>query len=201
MAVVWPTSAELSEFMEMAGLDTSVVDVPACAAAGQAEFERLCGWRPFLGTTQTRKFDAPVDGWKLHLDGALLTVTSLTVDGQAYVADSDYYLMPDNAVNRGAAYTWVEFAFPVACARRGIVIVGSWGRVSDIPEAVRHAVLCLGAVAAMPSVLSAKGGGLAAWTEGDVTEKYSADGLKVTAGEWERAARACAARYRAPRIA
>lgn len=200
MAAGWPGSGDLQAFIEAAGFDTASVDLAGAVAAGQAEFERLAGWRPFLGTTQTRKFDAP-EGEMLFLCGGLLALTSLTVDGTAYVADTDFYLMPGNAELAGEPWTWVEFASAPSCARRGIVIVGTWGRVTAIPEAVRHAVLCLGAEAAMPSIVAAKSGGAQQWTEGDVTERYGPDGLAAITGGWRASAAAAARRYRAAALA
>jgi|GEM_PF-3159285 len=199
MAAGWPGSADLQAFIQAAGFDTSPVDLVGAAAAGQAQFEMIAGWRPFLGATQTRKFDGPPEG-RLFLGAGLLALTSLTVDGTAFVADTDFYLMPDNADLAGAPWTWVEFASAPSCSRRGVVIVGTWGRVTAIPEVVRHAVLCFGAIEAMPSIIAEKSGGVQQWTEGDVSERYGPDGVQaITAGWWDAGVKA-ARKYKAAAV-
>lgn len=195
MAVTWPTSVDLQTFIEGANLSVTGADLVACVSAGRDAFERGSKWVPFLGTTQTRTFDAP-GGNVLHLDAGLLTCTTVTVGGSLQVVNTDYWLGPQNADSAGEPWMQVEWSYSPSCAHRGIVIVGSWGRVADIPDSVRQAVLALGALEALPAIMARKTGLVTQWQEGDVREQYGEAGLAPICGGWRSLADSVIRRYR-----
>lgn len=206
MAVAYPIAADLKSFLENAGLTVATALNtwlgPAIVGAA-ADFEAETG-RRMLAVTQTRYFDPPSDPrGLLRLEDDLSTFTSLAVGGIAQVLDTDFRLLPLNAVARGKPFDAVQFLvkrwvpLPAAAWFGSIAIAGNWGMGSDIPDAVWLAVLAGGAVRMLPQLERALTGGLIRWTEpSGVSEEYGRDSLAALRESWNELYQSEVRRYR-----
>jgi hypothetical protein len=195
----WNDAADLQRFLTAAGYSYDDLELGHALAAAQSEIEQRTGWRPFYATTQTRYYTLDSDR-ELFLDAGLLTCTSVTIDGSAQVKNTDFWLMPENADLCVPAQPWtlIEFGAERTSARRGCVIVGSWGRAASMPDDVLLAQLCRAASLVAPQVASKVSGGALEWREGDVTEKHG--GLAKDAEAWEAQFAAVCRRYARARV-
>lgn len=149
--IQWPLPADVQSWLTIAGawdVTDDLSDTLQAAIDGAVDtFQENTGWTPFLAadTDSTRYFDAPGarqpsgrtgGGKKLFLDGGLVSLTSLKIDGVLQTAGSDFFLQPYN----NETCTKVLFDAGVYCESKGIEIVGRWGYGTVIPEAVWEAV-------------------------------------------------------------
>lgn len=186
------------------------------AEAALDAFQTDTRQQPFLkdASDVTRYFDPPGPesrlenqfyrggGKLLQLEAGLLSCTSISLgvnadnpNGDAMDLQRQLRLMPQNAAARGKPYTWIEFFFPVYGSPGSLKIVGKWGYSAQVPEDAWQAVLKKAAAMSTPAVIQALSDGLAAWSEGDASEKYSPIDLETSATRWDNEVDACILRY------
>lgn len=190
----YPNAHDLEEFLLSAGFSATFLadfDLETWAAAGRRSFERQVG-RRMLATSQTREFEPPTNprGY-LAFDEDLWpsVVPTLTYDGAAIVAGTDYRLLPVNAADAGGAYTSARFyrrwAAPVAFSLGAVVaITGLWGYATAIPEDAWLGMLAAAAVEMFPLIQHSKTRGLQMWREADMAEQYGSDPLSGLRDGW-----------------
>ena len=187
MPAGYPDGTALQDFLQPVA-DALRVTLPAGIKyqsridSAKQKFEGVIG-RRILATTQTRSFDPPISPrLLLDLRTDLLSVSSLTIQGVAQVAATDYWLEPFDAPQDGKPYRRVEFAVarwgwagpPITAAlRRCIVITGSWGYSATVPDQVYDAILAQGAIDCYPELALAVSRGLQMKREGDVEAMYA----------------------------
>jgi len=190
----YPTEIEFHAYLSDAGFSAAflaLLDLETALAAGQSTFEEMTG-RRMLATTQTREFDPPSNSWRdLDLKTDLLSVTGLTVGATALISGTDYRLLPYNAADDGRPYNMVRFnrwwTPPPTWAERGsVVITGSWGFGTTIPEAAWQGILTLAGLSLFPAIAQSRTRGIQMWREADVTEQYGADPLGSLRDNWSR---------------
>jgi hypothetical protein len=147
-----------------------------------------------IAQSQTRLFDVPWDRLGvLDVADDLLSVESLTVDGNELTEGLQYWLLPYDAVQKGRAYTHIEMAFvpivpPLGAYRRTVSVTGMWGYGTSIPDDVWTSVLVWAAALCAPELALNISKGLALWHEGDEEERYGGLGiagpLAKEASEW-----------------
>ncbi len=136
--------------------------------------------RTLLPSTQTRKYDPPTNvRATLDLQADFLSISSLTVQGKAFVADTDYILEPYNADVDGKPFRWIVFLqptwpFPILLAqRRSVVITGVVGMAATMQAQAWDAILCQGAINCYPELALSISRGRQMQKEGDVEEMYA----------------------------
>lgn len=187
----YPIGSDLSAYLILAGFDAAYVatlDLTNAALAGYRAFEQATG-RRMLATTQTRQFDRPRH-CHLNLKADLLTVSSFLDGTTALVANTDYRLEPLNAADDDLPYTrvflWRRYgysAFPVSLAPR-FTIAGNWGYGTSIPEDAWQAMLAAASLYLLPLITQQRSGGMEAWTEADMSERYGSDPLMSLRTSW-----------------
>lgn len=198
--MAYPTVAELKTFLLSAGLITdptippdSYLDYQGAIDTAVEDWERYCGWKPFLidNADVTRYFDPP-NGNILRFGAGLLSLTSLTVNGDALTENTDFFLKDENATVQGMPYTYLKFlyrqlGYPSGAYSRSVVIVGKWGRVSTVPASVKDAVMVRAAsgLLAQIGLRNSQGGLSEVRLEGGITEKYSAANITQLGGLWD----------------
>jgi hypothetical protein len=201
----YPTADDVLAFLEGAGLTVSdaLQDfLEDAAEAGQREFERRTGIKPFLaGTAATRYLDPPTRSRELVLPVPLAALTSVTYQptgstATVYTLNTDYSAYPRNYAVEGVPITRLRFATnrwldPLSIAFRGsLAILGQWGYATTIPSDAWLAMCALGAMHLSPQLGQALRNGLVRWSEKDRSEQYE-EGLETLAAGWEmRVARA-----------
>lgn len=208
MPAAWPTTSDVSTFL--AGvLDltaTTGLNTSGRILAAVDWFEKYTGWIPFqaAGTDSTETYDPPGPSGStyynqrggatiLRLDQGYTAITSITVNGTAYVAGTDWFFK-----GRKVPYTIIEFAYPVIGPARSVSIVGKPGYCpnASIPDGAWQAVLArtcsLVADAYAQSIL---GLGID-WKEDDVSESVNAGAAKELGSKWQDEAEALANEYR-----
>lgn len=95
------------------------------SASAWVEGPRQCG-RSFAATIATRRYTG--DGSSSLLVEDLISVTSLTENGTALVADTDYWLEP---ANRSPRWELVRNG-AWSTTRRAVVVAGVWGYSYDL---------------------------------------------------------------------
>ncbi len=187
MPASYPDGTALQDFLQPVA-DALRITLPAGINyqsridSARQKFEGQIG-RRILATTQTRSFDPPISPrLLLDLRTDLLSVSTLTVQGVAQVADTDYWLEPFDATQDGKPYRRVEFAVarwgyagsPITAAlRKCIVIAGLWGFSATVPDQGYDAILAQGAIDCYPELALAVSHGLQMKREGDVEAMYA----------------------------
>lgn len=154
----YPTGDDLQAFATNAGVVTANADLSLdygrVVAAAIKQWDSDTGWKPFVATTQTRYYDLP-KSHILDLRGGLLSLTSVTVGtNTALVQALDFDLYPLNAATDGLPYEWIEFRRTHVFAynrHAAVAVAGSFGRVTTVPDEVKHAILCNACVRLMPT--------------------------------------------------
>lgn len=105
----------------------------AVMGAAVDAFETETGWNPFLAdeTDSARTFYGPF-GPMFEFDAALVSITSITVDGVALVAGTNYKAYPPS----GEATLWLK----LDQGGDEMVVTGKWGRVDALPLDVTEAL-------------------------------------------------------------
>lgn len=207
----WPVGTNLQARLAAAQVlmpDGSAVPASiasnALMLAAVRRFEELTGWVPFEGATQTRLFDAPGrapgaygssggGGMILNLNGGLISVTTFAVSGVTKTEGTDFWLLrarPDMPA-------WgIRLNVPIFGPAQCVSIAGSWGRMAAADELAYEAVLNLGAQMAVQSILDGFFAMPLENREADVSEKFSADGLKALGSGFAAIAEPVIALYR-----
>lgn len=169
---LWPQPADVQQLLMAAGLwptasgqqATATTEIAVALPATVAAFERRTGWLPFLaGDTSTRAFDGPDVRGLLDLNSGLIEITSLTVAGQPYIENTDYWLRASNAPFPLAPYDGIQFtsralALNTMLAPNQIMITGRWGYGATLPSDVWDAVRGGAAALTAPRLASASTG-------------------------------------------
>lgn len=158
----WPTAAQVTLFMEAAGLTVpaGLVTDDLVAAAIEA-FELATGWTPFLAQAGTRTFRLGRYRCALPLDAGLLAMSAVTRDGSP---------VSDARLLGGDPAVAVEFSDPGPAE---IVITGDWGRMATVSEGAAHAVKCLAAAMAWDAIQLGQTQTPIEWRDGDIAEKFA----------------------------
>lgn len=195
---VWPDDTDMRAlFTTQCGLS---------AAAMKAEFEHLTGRKPFLATAGTR-YETSTDGrGYLDLSAPLLAAAPTIVIGdRTLVENTDFYLMPANALMDGEAFTGIQFTSPYFNGAafytqpNRIAITGTFGWVTAVPADVwRHganmaALLTVMSVQTSQDVasISQEGFEMSFDLVGPVDDKTRLNSLNGFPALW----RACISRY------
>jgi|GEM_PF-5392481 len=161
----WPQTDDVQALLTASGLwptdsgqqAAATTEIEAALGSAVVDFEQRTGWAPFLAanTDSTRYYAAADDRGLLSLDGGLVAITSLNVNGQAYTQNTDYWLRRSNAVAVHAPYEQIQFATCRAGALHSaapdrIAITGRWGYTATLPanvwEGVRQGAAALTAL-------------------------------------------------------
>lgn len=161
------TKSEIEQYLGLQ-IDASLQTfMDTLIAMAQEYIEIYCGG----GIVARRVFDAADTDSTRYFDGKGLTrlkiddlraITSMSADGVALVANTDYYLYPLNAIADGRPYEWIELIQPQTRIsgnqnsrievtspysfwdnQRNITIVGKFGYSTAVPKSVKLAALKL----------------------------------------------------------
>lgn len=197
--------------VDTTGADFMKIGLAAKLDAALEAWEQETGWVPFVssGATETRFYDPPGPppsrggfgirggGRLLSLDGGLLSLTSVVVNGQEYDPANQLRLKPDNAAARRKPVTRIEFSRPVLGPAQCVAVTGVWGYSREWPEDARQAVLDWAAHLCVPELALQISRGLYQWRQGDEQERYGGSGdsgpLAAENALWERNFRETAA--------
>jgi hypothetical protein len=190
----WPRPEDISGYFQWAGVnlafDDTLLVVRALDGAAR-EFERRTQYRPFLsdGLTETRLFDSAPNTY-LDLRAGLLSVSSLTVNGQPYAQGTQFWLKPDNAPAEGKPFTAIDFSglrefgyaqlysplttlfFP-GFGHQSVAVTGVWGYCLQLPPDVWQAVMVKAAASVLRPYGVKRAGGMVRWEESGVSEQYA----------------------------
>lgn len=167
-ATTYPTDADVQALVQSLGvtLPSGIIFDGSGAAAAQ-EWERLTGRIPFLNpsTVTTRTFEVPGaksthnsvlpikgGGRRLPLQGGVISISSVTVEGQNKVVGSDVYPGPVNNPAIGKPYDYLEFAVPQYGQIRSVQVTGKFGFSSTLNELQFLSIVRLGAARIMDDV-------------------------------------------------
>lgn len=199
----YPTAAELAAFLVAAGFSSTFVaalDTTTFAAAGAAQFEREAD-RRMLAVTQTREFDPERVSPRGFLDlrADLAAATSVAWSSQSYAVGTDVRLFPLNAVDDGRPYSGLSFPYwrrfyPVSYPILPplITVVGDWGYGATIPEDAWVGMMAYAGLLLFPQIVQRSTGGMEAWTEADMSERYGINPLQGLRMGWQGVALATA---------
>lgn len=194
----YPTGEDLEAFLVAAGFsvteDLADVDLELFAAAGWQAFNRESG-RTMLAVSGTRSFyrpEGPRGELDLGEDLASGVVPSLTDDGTALTVNEDYVFLPLDAPGRGLPYNRLRFwrVWPTSrwTIEPLIVVTGSWGYGTTIPEDAWIGMLAMGALALAPQLAQLRTGGMQSWREADMAESYGDKPLGGLVAGWQMVA-------------
>lgn len=191
----YPTGNDVAALLSDAGLTYSGLDANSAALAGRERVESETG-RVFLAVAGTRVFDPPT-GWNgvLDLGADLLSLTSISYDGTAFAAGTDYRLVGS------APHSLIRFArrwsAPLPFSLMDSVsIVGVWGYGTSLPEEVWQAMRAAAVLSLLPAIERGLTGGLIEWADEDTREKYGDDPLGTLAAGWQSSVDGVLSRYR-----
>lgn len=152
--MAYPTATNLRDHLVTVGILADASDPLAASlnldlkiAAATTWFESLAK-RRFSSISAVRYFDAPkYGGDTLHFDDDLLTVSSVTLDGQVLVEGTNYDLLPYNEPTKyGLKFRTIPVLDTLwGIANKSIAVSGTWGSATSCPADVFQAILILGA--------------------------------------------------------
>jgi hypothetical protein len=204
----WPsgTSAEAINQIELARIQCVIA-----AAAARDEWEKFTGWKPFLaGAEYTTRYFSEIDhtGYIDFKTGAV-DVQSFSISGNVQTLNSNYFLMPENAIDEGEAVTGIQVGYAsagrfVSGMPRRFAVTARWGRVTYVPGDVWQAVqqkaasIVLTQIPNLQSVESVSMDGFEKSYDvvGIVTQKDLAVGGAGGAGIWGRSFSAISSRWK-----
>jgi hypothetical protein len=147
-----------------------------------AEFNRRTGWHPFVnssGAPQTRTFTATDSNGVLELGAGLLSLTSVSMGGQSYVQDIQFWLEPANASYEGEPFTSVLFngryGTSMYATPNRISITGVWGRYREWPADAWNEILRKAAIQTLAVINQEQD--VASWSEDGFSESYDIVGV------------------------
>lgn len=194
----YPTGSDLEAHLTAAGFSATLIatlDLEVAAAAGASQFEREAG-RRMLGVTQTRSFDPGRVGANGFLDlrADLASLTGVAWNGTSYAVGTDVRAFPLNAAADGLPYSGLSFGhwrrffagyWPLPTL---IEVSGAWGYGVEIPEDAWLGMLAWAGLLLLPVIVQAQTGGVEAWVEADMQERYGAQPLSALRMGWEATA-------------
>lgn len=212
----YPTSTDLSTFLTSAGFTLTAGltgQLVYAIDAAIADFERATRRTFLAGSSATRYYDPPTNRRRLlflqegggpgELVGTITVVYQPTGStASTLTANTDYRLLPRNAVTDGLPYDRIEFfnrywSDPLGPSlTNSLQVTGQWGySTTTIPDQVWYAMLARGAWIMFANLAQSVTGGLANWKENDISEQYG-DWGKNLAGQWDAQYQAAVAHYR-----
>ena len=144
--------------------------------------EQECGCKPLLAITDATLikhdppgargayYGAPMGGGRiLKLKQPCVSIDSLTVGGNVYTEDEDFFTFKtaDDLAIRA-----VEFMAPVFGSPRSISVTAKWGRFAAIPDDAWSACLRLASALCIQEAREGLKAQPVRWQEGDVSESY-----------------------------
>ncbi len=185
----YPAASDLDAFFVSTGLIGAATDAPyasinrvqKCAAAS-ADFERRTH-RTMIAQPGTRLFDVPFDrNGILDVMDDLLSVSDVSIDSASIELDTQYWLLPYDAAQKGRPYTHIELQAmpspgPLSGYRQTVSVTGYWGYGTQIPDDVWQAVLQWAAALTAPELALNISKGLAQWRQGDEENRFGGLGV------------------------
>ncbi len=187
--------AGVTSLFESAGISLpDSINVNDLIAMALSEFEEATGYWPFIaGSESTERDFAHPDSNILDLGSGLVSLDSLTINGQAYTLNQQFTLKPQNAASNGKPYTYIDFGrhhygggYPGlydggysawgGSNSQPIAVTGVWGFClpSAVPAQVIQALIRKAAAIIGPEASLAISGGLALKKVDNVETRYSA---------------------------
>lgn len=191
--MAWPTSTDLLNFLKASRLVATtptvwqaLLDLDTALASAIEQFETGTHYLPFLADTvaTARKF-TPEGLCLLDLDGGAIEVTAVALDGTALILDTDFFLMPANALVQGKPYTSIEFDEPLFGKRNSLVVTAKWGFAAVLPAKAKTTVLAGAATILSPQIASGMAAGLIRFTQGDETKEWGSQPLGGITMGWQ----------------
>ncbi|MHB8637812.1 MAG: hypothetical protein ACYC96_15210 [Fimbriimonadaceae bacterium] len=188
----YPTDSDVAAFAASVPLPSGYT-FTGMAAAAVAEWERRTGYLPFLGSgvSTSRSFDPPgpnrrtLSGFSLlggarilDLQSGLYGLTSVSIGvgpsspGTALVSGADFWLEPLNADAMGVPWQRLRFRAPVFGLESSVVVVGSFGYGSVVPDDAWQAIARLGCSLGLAALTEGMKLGAVRWAEENVSEAY-----------------------------
>lgn len=192
----YPDGVALAAFLESHGITLSAAQdalTEGAASAAAYEFEKATYRRMLPGTAATRYFSPPVDGHTLPIpelsaNPSAVTYTPPGGSAETLVLNTDYWLLPDNALDQGKPIDEVEFLQVWGSRdnslRRAIAITGLWGYAATLPEDVWQAVCMRAAYGLWSQVTLATTGGVLGWKDGDRSVDYGVERWNSMLSTW-----------------
>lgn len=181
----WPTTTDLAEALNAAGIPVPVASVLTSALALSVEaFQDATGWYPFAASSSATAATVPLfwpDGALVSIvsfGGGVLTSTTptVTLDGSTLEVATDYILCPPDASRRGVPYTYLKLLRRKVGNGNALTVSGIFGycAYNAIPELARAAVLAYAAMdIAAPSIQAGTASRvLSQADEGDVRHQW-----------------------------
>lgn len=156
-----PTDSDIQAFVTNAGiLLPSGYSFAGIAALAYKVWEEATGRTPFLasGTPFSQSYDPPggkpgnLSSWNVYggsrtlpVMPGIVTVSSVTINGQAQVFGTNYRLLPLNANSKSRPYDIVEFLTPCYGPQSSVVIVADFGYFDTIDADAWFGIVKLGA--------------------------------------------------------
>ena len=152
--MAYPTATNLRDHLVTVGILADASDPLAAELNLDLKVAAAISWieslthRKFSSTSSVRYFDAPkYGGDTLHFDDDLLSVSSVTLDGQVLVDGTNYDLLPYNETPK---YGLKFITIPVidslwGVAQKSVAVSGTWGVAANCPADIFQAILILGA--------------------------------------------------------
>lgn len=199
----YPTAVDLTDFLTTVnGITVDILagmDLDDMASQGQTQFEGAIS-RRLLAVTQSRTFTPPSQPrMPLFFRADLVSLTSLTIQGQTKTVGVDFELGPDNADLDGNPWQWARpltMLWPLnRFLGRVVTVTGSWGYGATIPEDAWQAILRQGALNAWPQIHRALTSGMQRMKEGDVD--YTFTDIEKQVQGWSEAITRAETRYKA----
>jgi hypothetical protein len=163
---VYPVGADLIAYLQASGIVPTPVPIPLLGVDWNSrqlravnQFEDQTG-RKWIAQSATKIYDPPLNvKGILDLKSELIQLTSITVQGQPIVLNTDFYLGPNNndQLATPQPWTYIEFLnyFPSPgwpYIRRSISVTGLWGFSVTLPERCWGAMLDFGAYLSYPDL-------------------------------------------------
>lgn len=148
MATDYLTSTELKTALSLTGETFADTDISQAITAASRAVESECGGRRFdKDSSDTTRYYTPISEEFVWIDDLSAVPTSVTNQGTALVAGTDYALSPANAVLDGvpfdSLYNYGTLLFPRGVPN-SIVVVGKFGWPA-IPAQIKSAATILAA--------------------------------------------------------
>lgn len=196
----WPTTTEVSDALEEAGIPVpSTGRLTSALALAIESFEDATGWYPFAAVESaepaSQSLSWPADAAVSIIDfgGGLLTGEdiTLTLDDATLAITDDYELRPTDAARKRLPYTYLRLVGRRIGGDSALSITGVWGYCAfdAVPELARQAVIahCCRAIGA-PAVQSGTAGrAVTEEKQGQVDLKYgtSTEERQAAMRQWQ----------------